>query len=154
MIAILSAICGGFLAGWILGRSLCPRLRRGSNPPPPGRKPPAPASPPRPTMPFVGHHRWFINNPVQIAECGGPCSAGPSHCDCGALWVDVPIRLDEGTVQRGNGSGGPTTPKPRAIPPKPQPPPGRIVDVHGMTIGYIPLPRPQGGTPNPPPSDP
>ena len=34
--------------------------------------------------------RWFINNPVQIAECGGPCTVGPTHCDCGALWVDVP----------------------------------------------------------------
>ena len=48
--------------------------------------------------------RWFINNPAQIAECGGPCSAGPSHCDCGALWLDVPkgsygLRLDPGLVQ-------------------------------------------------------
>ena len=43
-----------------------------------------------PPPPKVGYARWFINNPVQIAECGGPCTNGPSHCDCGVLWVDVP----------------------------------------------------------------
>ena len=46
--------------------------------------------------------RWFINNPVQIAECGGPCTQGPSHCDCGLLWHDVPIK--------------PQFPAPRVIP--------------------------------------
>lgn len=35
----------------------------------------------------------YIYNPVQIAECGGPCSSGPEYCDCGALWLDVPQRL-------------------------------------------------------------
>lgn len=40
------------------------------------------------------------------------------------------IRFDEGLVQRGNGRGGPTTPKPSIIP------------------------RPQGGTTNPPLTDP
>ena len=30
----------------------------------------------------------YVYNPVQIAECGGPCSQGPQHCDCGALRVD------------------------------------------------------------------
>lgn len=40
---------------------------------------------------LVRTHRWFINNPVQIAECNGPCTINPAHCDCGALWfVDVP----------------------------------------------------------------
>ena len=57
-----------------------------SGPPSPDRKPPAPPAPP----PLVGHAGWFINNPVQIAECGGPCTSGPSHCDCGALWLDLP----------------------------------------------------------------
>jgi hypothetical protein len=52
--------------------------------------------------------------------------------------TDNPIRFDEGQVQRGNGNGGPTTPKP---PIKPQP--------HG---GY--QPRPSNRTPNPPPSKP
>lgn len=32
--------------------------------------------------------RRYIYNPVQIAECGGPCEQGPEHCDCGALWDD------------------------------------------------------------------
>jgi hypothetical protein len=61
----------------------------------------------------------------QVAECGGPCweAQDPRHCDCGALWRDVPIRLDEGRTQRGNGNGGPTTPKP---PIKPQPSGGRL----------------------------
>lgn len=31
--------------------------------------------------------RRCIYNPVQIAECGGPCEQGPEHCDCGELWV-------------------------------------------------------------------
>lgn len=39
---------------------------------------------------------------------------------------DEPIRLDPGRVQRGNGSGGPTTPKPDIIP-KPQSPSPRII---------------------------
>ena len=60
-------------------------------------------------------------------------------------------RLDPGSVQRGNGSGGPTTPKPDIIP-KPQFPHGRVVDLYGCTVGYIPLR--QGGTPNPPPEVP
>lgn len=47
--------------------------------------------------------------------------------------------------------GSPTTPKPNFIP-KPQPPRDRVTDVYGRTIGY--QPRPQGGTPNPPPTDP
>ena len=33
-----------------------------------------------------------------------------------AMRTPPPIRLDEGRVQRGNGSGGPTTQKPRIIP--------------------------------------
>jgi hypothetical protein len=52
-----------------------------------------PTTPKPPIVPkgqAVRTRRWFINNPVQIAECGGPCTVGPSHCDCGALWVDVP----------------------------------------------------------------
>lgn len=63
--------------------------------------------------------RVYYDMPSIIAECGGPCAAGPEHCDCGALWRDEPVRLDPGNVQRGNGSGGPTTPKPQIVP-KPQ----------------------------------
>ena len=37
-----------------------------------------------------------------------------------------PLVMNEGRVQRGNGSGGPTTPKPDIIP-KPQPAGGRLI---------------------------
>lgn len=131
----------GFRSGWLWGRGGAVRrtpfifneghaTRTNSGPGP---------TTPKPEI-VPGFHgprrtvRWFINNPVQIAECGGPCTVGPTHCDCGALWVDVP-----------------TTPKPDIVP-KPQPPSGRVVDVYGRTIGYIP--RSQGDTPNPPPSNP
>lgn len=87
-------------------------------------------------------------------------------------WEDPPeqfIRMDEGRVQRGNGSGGPTTPKPEIVNPltrkdppeamtvedwvfrsstrmlsdqtKPQPPYGRVFDGYGRCIGYIPHPK-------------
>ena len=37
----------------------------------------------------LGQSRRCIYNPVQIAECGGPCwEIGPEACDCGALWVN------------------------------------------------------------------
>ena len=58
-----------------------------------------------------------------------------------------PTRFDEGQTQRGN--GGPTTPKP---PIKPQPAGGHLVREGQLWSGY--QPRPQGGTPNPPPSEP
>jgi hypothetical protein len=61
-------------------------------------------------------------------------------------------RLNEGRVQRGNGGNNHTTPKPNIIS-KPQPPPGRIIDASGRTIGYRPLPWVQGPT-NPPPRNP
>jgi hypothetical protein len=61
-----------------------------------------------------------------------------------------PVRMEEGHTQRGNGSGGPTTPKP---PIKPQPAGGRMIDQSGMTIGYQPLPR-SGRTTTPPPREP
>lgn len=46
-----------------------------------------PAAPPR-----AGYRRVYFDMPTQVAECGGPCEAGPEHCDCGALWRDVPIK--------------------------------------------------------------
>jgi hypothetical protein len=70
--------------------------------------------------------REWLWSQSQMAECGGPCweAQDPRHCVCGALWRDVPIRMDEGQTQRGNGNGGATTPKP---PIKPQPYGGRQV---------------------------
>ena len=55
------------------------------------------------------------------------------------------IRMDEGTVQRGNGNGGPSTPKPSL---KPQPSGGYQIRNGQLWGGY--QPRPQSGTPNPP----
>jgi hypothetical protein len=73
-----------------------------------------------PPTPAPGLRREYLWGPTQMAECGGPCweARGPRSCTCGALWRDVPIRLDEGQVQRGGFGDGPTTPKP---PFKPQP---------------------------------
>jgi hypothetical protein len=86
----------------------------------PGRLSPPPPPP--------GMRREYLWSPSQMAECGGPCweALDPRCCDCGALWRDAPIRLDEGQTQRGNGNGGPTTPKP---PIKPQPHGGQLIKV-------------------------
>jgi hypothetical protein len=64
-------------------------------------------------------------------------------------------RRDRDSGWRRSGDPGailPTTPKPDIIP-KPQPPPGRIIDASGRTIGYRPLPWVQGSA-NPPPRNP
>ena len=45
-------------------------------------------------------------------------------------------QFNEGRTIRGNGNGGPTTPKPQF-------PPGRVTDVHGRTIGYRSIPSPR-----------
>jgi len=80
--------------------------------------------PPPPAAP--GMRREWIWSPPQMAECGGPCweARDPRYCDCGALWRDVPIRVDEGQTQRGTSNDGLTTPKP---PIKPRPSGGREV---------------------------
>jgi hypothetical protein len=134
----------GFLSAWILRSLLERRLRqlrrRGSHPRPPGRRPAYGwgARQLNPPTPAPGMRREWIWSPSQMAECGGPCweAQNPRRCVCGALWRDVPIRLDEGQTQRGNGDGGPTTPKP---PIKPQPPGGR--QVGDLLKPKFPLPR-------------
>lgn len=83
------------------------------------------------------------------------------------LCFGEPVRLDEGPVQRGNGSGGPSTPKPEIVP-KPQYS-GGYISLDGAQPFRVrgrlqPLPDeldaytyqrgPQGGTPNPPPEVP
>jgi hypothetical protein len=114
----IGATSGLVLAGW----PWHPRFSRFNRMGPPrgsyGSRHPQGLPPPPPAP---GFRRVFFDMPVQVAECGGPCEAGPEHCDCGALWRDEQIRLDPGSVRRGNGSGGPTTPKPGIVP-KPQPP--------------------------------
>lgn len=106
----------GYALGFVMGATSAPRfafyrkwlrrLRVGSN----GNCVPMPPSTPAPN-----YRRIYYDMPSAVAECGGPCEAGPAYCDCGLLWQDVP-RLDPGSVQRGNGRGGPTTPKPDIIP--------------------------------------
>jgi hypothetical protein len=115
---ILSRLVGGELdeadVHW-----LAAYLRANSTPPPGRRHGWGPGQPPAPGM-----RREYLWSPSQMDECGGPCweAQDPRCCDCGALWRDVPIRMDEGQTQRGNGNGGPTTPRP---PIKPQPSGGR-----------------------------
>lgn len=99
----------GFLSAWIL-RSLLERrlrhpLRRGSNPPPPGRKPAPPAGPPEQPL-QTQLIRYWAREEEQVRR---------------ALGLDDPIRFDEGQAQRGNGHGGPTTPKPSIKPRFPPP---------------------------------
>ena len=65
------------------------KLRRSGDPGAIRPTTPKPEIIPKPQYPPAGCERWFIDDPVTIAECGGPCTAGPKHCDCGALWVDV-----------------------------------------------------------------
>ena len=50
-----------------------------------------------PPPPAPGMRREWLWSPFQMAECGGPCweAQDPRRCDCGALWRDVPIRMDD-----------------------------------------------------------
>jgi len=57
-------------------------------------------------------------------------------------------RLTEPPTRRGNRRG--SNPPPPGT--KPKPPAGRLIGPGGVPIGY--QPRPQQGTPNPPPSEP
>ena len=85
--------------------------RRGSNPPSPNTKPQPPSGPPQPLAAQLIRY-W--------------------------TWEDDQTRqaFTEGRTIRGNGNGGPATPKPQF-------PPGRVTDVHGRTIGYRSIPSPR-----------
>ena len=114
---LLAFLCGSVLTQIAMSLRT---PRRGSNPPPPGRKPAPPAGP--------------------------PCNGGEITL---AQWEAMRTPFTEGPVQRGNGNGGPTTPKP---PIKPQPSGGYLTR-EGLWLGGY-QPRPQLGTPNPPPETP
>lgn len=109
------ATFGLVLRGW----PWHPRFSRYSRVPTPNRPGPysscARGFAPPPTA--LGTRREYLYSPSTMAECGGPCFEAwdPRACDCGQLWRDVPIRMDEGSTQRGNGNGGPSTPKPGII---------------------------------------
>ena len=127
---------GFFLIGLVAGASLdwlfvrrrdCYRRefnarRRGSNPPPPDLLP-MPSAP--------GAERIYRG--AMWRERGSD------------VWHPIGVPWEEGHTQRGNGHGGPSTPKP---PIKPQPSGGHLIS-EGQLWGIY-QPRPQSGTPNPP----
>ena len=129
MVELIAATCGGFLAGWICRGLQLERLGRNSN----GNCEPMPPAP--------DWRRSFSHENFNRPDGPPPLKFRRSE----------PIRFDEGHTQRGNGHGGPTTPKP-PISIWQLPPGGRIIDASGMTIGYRPLPQP--GAPSPPPEAP
>jgi len=108
----IGAICSALVFGW----PWRPRFSRFSCRMGPPRGSYGNCVPMPPSTPAVGYRREYLYTPSTVAECGGPCEAGPEYCHCGQLWRDVPLRLDPGRVQRGNGNGGPATPKPDIIP--------------------------------------
>ena len=116
--------------------------RRGSNPPPPGRKPAPPAGPPEQPLTAQLIRYWYWKNeqvrrawtdpglgdpwpegcqPAPAPPTGPPCGGGEITL---AQWEAMRTPFVEGRTQRGNGNGGPTTPKP---PIKPQPHGGRLI---------------------------
>jgi len=114
----------GYALGFVMGATTGPRfaalyrkwLRRRRMGPPRGSN--GNCVPMPPSTPAPGYRRVYLRSLSRVVNCDGPCKAGPEYCNCGLMWHDVP-RLDPGSVQRGNGSGAPTTPKPGIIP-KPQ----------------------------------
>jgi hypothetical protein len=133
----VGAVFGAVLCGWPwhprfsrYSRSSRYRAGEDSN----GNCVPMPPGTPAPAM-----RREYIWNPVQMAECGGPCwrAQDPCFCDCGALWRDVPskpVAFTDGFVQRGQGNGGLSTEKP---PINPQLSGGQMV---GPVLPVLPAP--------------
>jgi hypothetical protein len=93
----MGAVFSLVLCGWPWHPRFRPYSRRGSNPPPPGRKPAPPAGP--------------------------PCNGGEITL---AQWEAMRTHFTEGRVQRGNGNGGPSTEKPQIVA-KPKPHGGRLL---------------------------
>lgn len=85
---------------------------------------------------------------LRLRRSPPPCGGGEITL---AEWEAMRTPFAEGRTICGNGNGGPTTPKP-GITPKPQPAGGHLIIEGRLFGGY--QPRPQQGTPNPPPSEP
>ena len=66
---------------------------------------------------------WYFSRHRHITHENSRPPTGPPPLK---LKRSKPIRMDEGTIQRGNGYSGPTTPKP-GITPRPQPTGGRQI---------------------------
>jgi len=77
-----------------------------------------------------------------VGSRGTTCGGGEITL---AQWEAMRTPFVEGPTQRGNGNGGPTTPKP-------QPAGGRLIGPGGVPIGHQPRPSRPGA--NPPPSEP
>lgn len=75
------------------------------------------------------HHQPYSSAAIAFRATAEGAAKGRSKIVNPLVWEDPPeqfIRMDEGRVARGNGSGGPTTPKPDIIP-KPQFPSPRVI---------------------------
>jgi hypothetical protein len=145
LLALLGSIVGGtgaLLSYWVGWRARgSQRLPRGSY----GNCVPLPPAPPYSSAAIAWHAeeaQRAIDTNARIRRTA-ELYARLVDPSLGEPW-------DEGHTQRGNGSGGPTTPKP-GITPKPQPAGGRLINEGRLFGGY--QSRPQQGTPNPPSSE-
>ena len=110
-----------------------PRRRRGSNPPPPGRKPaPSAGAPLVASRADAERLAALLQENAKQLIVAGYANSSEQLRDLGlqVCWAAImlgrkkPIHLDEDLTQRGDGDGGPATPKP---PIKPQPAGPRLV---------------------------
>jgi hypothetical protein len=147
----LAAAAVGFRCGYFFGR------HENRN---------APTSPPplqfRRRNPFVSEFQQQINDALDGYRSINYPDPSPDRRPTNP-YSGEQITLTEGRTQRGNGNGGPTTPKPEITPrrrgsnppppgTKPQFPPVQIISPDGTTIGYRPIPSRPGA--NPPPREP
>lgn len=129
MVELIAATCGGFAIGWACRwEALKRRLR----------KPP--------------YSSAAIAWQAEEAQRAIDTSARVRRCaELYAELIDpsMGVPWQEGHIQRGNGNGGPSSTKP---PIKPQPSGGYQIREGQIWGGY--QPRPQSGTPSPPPEAP
>ena len=119
----------GLLCGYSLAMITTSYVRRrGSNPPPPGRKPAPPVGPPEQPLAADLIRYWHWKN-EQVCCAWEPTAAKPPT----KPEFPPPRLIREDFL--------PTTPKP---PIKPQPPGGHLIQEGRLWGGY--QPRPQGGT--------
>ena len=125
MAELIAATCGGFAIGWACRGLQLERLGRNSN----GNCVPLPPAPPYSSAVIA----W---RDAETQRDANDTARAKHAAEFYAKFINP---WEEGHTQRGNGSGGTTTPKP---PIKPQPSGGRL-----MTAGYQPLPRSGRTTP-------
>jgi hypothetical protein len=128
MIELIAAAFGWFVLGWACRGLQLERLGRNSN----GNCVPLPPAPPYSSAAIA----W---RDAETQRDANDTARAKHAAELYAKFIDPSLGVpwEEGRTQRGNGSSGPTTPKP---PIKPQPSGGRMINQSGMTIGYQPLP--------------